>query len=162
MFQGVWYGTGTRFICGSPEGAQPPVPAVDRDGPAGRATTSEKTYSYSAVAFVAAAPAAGVAAPFQFQLDLDGFCAALLACVAGSAAPPALVVDTAVIACSTVQVMPVTGTFMVLGQSAWAAAVSAHVSAAARAPIVTLQTPRPGATNGACVPVLAAPDGIFV
>jgi hypothetical protein len=112
--------------------------------------------------FLAAAAAVGAPAPFQFpQGAIDEFRAALLAYVAAQAAPPANVIEATVISCSTVQAMQVTGTLMVLGQSAWAMAVWAQMPAASHTPIATLYTPRPHATNGACLRVLAAPAGIF-
>ena len=113
------------------------------------------------MAFYAAIAAVGIAAPFAFPPDLDGFRAAMLAHVAAQAGPPALVIDSAVVACSTVQAMQVTLAFGLLGQSAWAQAVSAQVPAALRGPIAKLYTPCPRATNGACVSVLNAPAGIF-
>ena len=102
-----------------------------------------------------------IGAPFPLAPTNDGFRAALLAFVAGQAAPPAVVRDSTVVACSTVQAMQVTLAFGLLGQSAWAAAVCAQIPAAARGPIATLYTPRPRVTNGSCMRVLAAPAGIF-
>jgi hypothetical protein len=111
---------------------------------------------------VPAAAAAGNVAPFHFpQGSADGFCAALMAYVAAQAAPPAEVIGSTVIACSTVQAMQVALAFGLLGQSAWVTAVWAQLPAVQRTPIATLYTPRPRVTNGACVRVLAGPAGLF-
>ena len=114
-------------------------------------------------AFVAAAVAlqAAVAPPFPFPPTPDGFIVALLAYLAGQAAPVAHVVGSACIACSTEQYGQVAMATGVLVHSAWATAVWAAIPAAVRAPIATLYVPRPRVTTGACNRVISVPSVFF-